>query len=143
MYHSVSKFLDFKVPQIHRDSIIMFSLQLWMNLDEDAYPICMNISALVSLSSRLGIKNVRNSCRGLHKGKDQGYNLVLNLKQAIFGVEKEIKVTRLESCGPCNKSSVKPGTSAPKCTCSDQIQIVFTSVYAILDLNICRIYTLL
>ncbi|MFS7984524.1 hypothetical protein Hanom_Chr11g00987441 [Helianthus anomalus] len=95
--------------------------KLWMNLDEDTYPICINISALVSLSSRLGIKVVRNSCRGLHKDKDQGYHLGLNLKQAIFGVEKYIKVIHLESCGPCNKSCVKPGTNAPKGTCGDQI----------------------
>ncbi|XP_024967498.1 chaperone protein dnaJ A7A, chloroplastic-like [Cynara cardunculus var. scolymus] len=59
------------------------------------------------------------------QGEDQGYNLVLNFKEAIFGVEKEIEVTRLESCGTCNGSGAKPGTNASKCTtCGGQGQVI-------------------
>ncbi|KAL9999983.1 hypothetical protein Hdeb2414_s0451g00896571 [Helianthus debilis subsp. tardiflorus] len=61
--------------------------KLWIKLDEDASPICINISGLVSLSSRLDITGVRYSCQGLHKGKYEGYNLALNLKEAMLGVE--------------------------------------------------------
>uniref|UniRef100_A0A7N0ZSI2 Uncharacterized protein n=1 Tax=Kalanchoe fedtschenkoi TaxID=63787 RepID=A0A7N0ZSI2_KALFE len=58
-------------------------------------------------------------------GQDEYYNLVLNFKDAIFGIEKEIEVTRLESCGTCNGSGSKPGTKATKCsTCGGQGQVV-------------------
>ncbi|XP_042492576.1 chaperone protein dnaJ A6, chloroplastic-like [Macadamia integrifolia] len=58
-------------------------------------------------------------------GDDQIYNLVLNFKEAVFGVEKEIEVTRLESCGNCSGSGAKPGTKPTKCsTCGGQGQVV-------------------
>ncbi|KAK6928977.1 Chaperone DnaJ, C-terminal, partial [Dillenia turbinata] len=58
-------------------------------------------------------------------GEDEIYNLVLNFKEAVFGVEKEIEVTRLESCGTCNGSGAKPGTKPTKCsTCGGQGQVV-------------------
>ncbi|KAL8097472.1 chaperone protein dnaJ A6, chloroplastic-like [Apium graveolens] len=59
------------------------------------------------------------------EGEDQIYNLVLNFKEAVFGVEKEIEITRLESCGTCNGSGAKPGTTPSRCsTCGGQGQVV-------------------
>nr|XP_043621522.1 chaperone protein dnaJ A7A, chloroplastic-like isoform X2 [Erigeron canadensis] len=59
------------------------------------------------------------------EGEDQGYNLVLNFKEAVFGVEKEIEITKLDSCGTCKGSGAKPGTSASKCTaCGGQGQVI-------------------
>ncbi|KAI3770183.1 hypothetical protein L6452_01307 [Arctium lappa] len=59
------------------------------------------------------------------EGEDQGYNLVLNFKEAVFGVEKEIEITKLDSCGTCNGSGAKPGTSPSKCrTCGGQGQVI-------------------
>ncbi|GMH13095.1 hypothetical protein Nepgr_014936 [Nepenthes gracilis] len=58
-------------------------------------------------------------------GEDQAYNLVLNFKEAIFGVEKEIEISRLETCGTCNGSGAKPGTKSSKCSmCGGQGQVV-------------------
>ncbi|GAV69132.1 DnaJ domain-containing protein/DnaJ_CXXCXGXG domain-containing protein/DnaJ_C domain-containing protein [Cephalotus follicularis] len=58
-------------------------------------------------------------------GQDEYYSLLLNFKEAVFGVEKEIEITRLESCGTCNGSGAKPGTKASKCsTCGGQGQVV-------------------
>ncbi|KAK6237980.1 hypothetical protein QUC31_003449 [Theobroma cacao] len=58
-------------------------------------------------------------------GQDEYYSLVLNFKEAVFGVEKEIEITRLESCGTCNGSGAKPGTKPSKCTtCGGQGQVV-------------------
>ncbi|KAA8536453.1 hypothetical protein F0562_028931 [Nyssa sinensis] len=58
-------------------------------------------------------------------GEDQIYNLVLNFKDAVFGVEKEIEITRLENCGTCDGSGAKPGTTPSKCsTCGGQGQVV-------------------
>ncbi|KAJ6682642.1 DNAJ-like protein 1 MITOCHONDRIAL-RELATED [Salix koriyanagi] len=43
----------------------------------------------------------------------------------VFGVEKEIEITRLESCGTCDGSGAKPGTKPSKCsTCGGQGQVV-------------------
>ncbi|KAF9604164.1 hypothetical protein IFM89_003288 [Coptis chinensis] len=46
-------------------------------------------------------------------GEDEVYNLVLNFKEAVFGVEKKIEIT-LESCGTCNGCGAKHGTKASK-----------------------------
>ncbi|XP_010928256.1 chaperone protein dnaJ A7A, chloroplastic [Elaeis guineensis] len=59
------------------------------------------------------------------QGEDESYNLVLNFKEAVFGVEKEIEITRLENCGTCDGSGAKPGTKPSKCnTCGGQGQVV-------------------
>ncbi|KAH7865416.1 hypothetical protein Vadar_006395 [Vaccinium darrowii] len=59
------------------------------------------------------------------EGEDQMYNLVLDFKEAVFGIEKEIEVTRLEACSTCDGSGAKPGTRASKCsTCGGQGQVV-------------------
>ncbi|KAJ6990942.1 chaperone protein dnaJ A6, chloroplastic [Populus alba] len=58
-------------------------------------------------------------------GQDEYYNLVLTFKEAVFGVEKEIEITRLESCGTCDGSGAKAGTKPSKCsTCGGQGQVV-------------------
>ncbi|XP_010267451.1 PREDICTED: chaperone protein dnaJ A6, chloroplastic [Nelumbo nucifera] len=58
-------------------------------------------------------------------GEDEIYTLVLNFKEAVFGVEKEIEITRLENCGTCNGSGAKPGTKPTQCsTCGGQGQVI-------------------
>lgn len=58
-------------------------------------------------------------------GQDEYYNLVLDFKEAVFGVEKEIEISRLESCSTCEGSGAKPGTQPTKCsTCGGQGQVV-------------------
>ncbi|KAK4387307.1 Chaperone protein dnaJ A7A, chloroplastic [Sesamum angolense] len=67
----------------------------------------------------------RGSRNRATEGEDQIYNLVLNFKEAVFGVEKEIEITRLESCSTCDGSGAKPGTKPSKCsTCGGQGQVV-------------------
>ncbi|KAL8116617.1 chaperone protein dnaJ A6, chloroplastic-like [Apium graveolens] len=59
------------------------------------------------------------------EGEDQIYNLVLNFKEAVFGIEKEIEITRLEKCGTCNGSGSKPGSKPSRCrACGGQGQVV-------------------
>lgn len=58
-------------------------------------------------------------------GQDEYYSLVINFKEADFGVEKEIEITRLETSGTCNGSGAKPGTKPSTCsTCGGQGQVV-------------------
>ncbi|KAL6492863.1 Chaperone protein dnaJ A6, chloroplastic [Orobanche gracilis] len=72
-----------------------------------------------------GMGGGRGSRNRAAEGEDQVYNLVLNFKEAVFGVEKEIEIARLESCGACNGSGAKPGTKPTKCnTCGGQGQVV-------------------
>ncbi|RAL49462.1 hypothetical protein DM860_012895 [Cuscuta australis] len=67
----------------------------------------------------------RGSRNRATEGEDQLHNLVLNFKEAVFGVEKEIEVSRLESCSTCDGSGAKPGTKSSKCnTCGGQGQVV-------------------
>ncbi|KAG2556149.1 hypothetical protein PVAP13_8NG216700 [Panicum virgatum] len=62
---------------------------------------------------------------GPMQGDDETYNLVLNFKEAVFGVEKEIVITRLEGCNTCDGSGAKPGTKPTTCkTCGGQGQVV-------------------
>lgn len=53
------------------------------------------------------------------------YNLTLTFKEAVFGVEKAIEVSRLDSCTTCDGSGAKRGTRATTCsTCGGQGQVV-------------------
>lgn len=59
------------------------------------------------------------------QGEDEGYNLALNFKEAVFGIEKEIEIARLETCGTCDGSGAKPGSKRTKCkSCGGQGQVV-------------------
>ena len=72
-----------------------------------------------------GMGGSRGSWNGAVEGEDEYYSLVLNFKEAIFGVEKEIEIRRLESCGTCNGLGAKPGTKSSKCsTCGGQGRVV-------------------
>ncbi|KAI3989718.1 hypothetical protein MKX01_009210 [Papaver californicum] len=58
-------------------------------------------------------------------GSDEVYSLLLNFKEAVFGIEKEIEISRLETCNTCNGSGAKPGTKPTKCnTCGGQGQVM-------------------
>ncbi|KAI4295249.1 hypothetical protein L6164_035315 [Bauhinia variegata] len=69
--------------------------------------------------------NPRGSWNGVIDGEDEYYSLVLDFKEAVFGVEKEIEISRLESCGTCNGSGSKPGSKPSRCsTCGGQGRVV-------------------
>lgn len=50
------------------------------------------------------------------KGHDLRYDLNINLKDAVFGVEKNIKIPRMENCTTCGGSGSKPGTRPTTCS---------------------------
>jgi len=57
--------------------------------------------------------------RGPRKGADLNLNMEITFEEAFLGVEKEISITRPETCNICNGSGAKPGTSVTKCpTCN-------------------------
>lgn len=62
--------------------------------------------------------------RGPIRGDDLRLDLKLDFKEAIFGGEKEIKISHLETCGTCSGSGAKPGTRPRTCgTCGGSGQV--------------------
>ena len=51
-----------------------------------------------------------------HRGADLQYRLDLTFEEAVFGIEKEIEITRDESCSTCGGNGAKPGTSPTRCS---------------------------
>ena len=49
------------------------------------------------------------------RGADLQYQVNLEFKEAVFGTEKEIQVTRDEACETCGGSGAEPGTSPETC----------------------------
>ncbi len=58
------------------------------------------------------------------RGDDLRLDLKLDFKEAVFGGEKEIKISHLETCGTCKGSGAKPGTRPSTCgTCGGTGQV--------------------
>jgi molecular chaperone DnaJ len=64
----------------------------------------------------MGARRARNVPR---RGADLQYRLNLTFEEAIFGVEKEIEITRDEVCSRCSGSRAEPGTSPVRCSTCD------------------------
>lgn len=61
-------------------------------------------------------RRARNAPR---RGADLQYRVELTFEEAVFGVEKEIEITRDEVCTTCGGSGAEPGTSPVRCaTCN-------------------------
>jgi molecular chaperone DnaJ len=58
------------------------------------------------------------------KGSDIGYNLNIEFMEAVFGVEKEISITRNENCADCAGTGAKDGSGFDTCQkCSGTGQV--------------------
>ena len=53
---------------------------------------------------------------GPRKGADLNVNMEITFEQAFSGIEKEITITRNETCSNCHGSGARPGTSTVKCS---------------------------
>jgi molecular chaperone DnaJ len=61
----------------------------------------------------------RNSSRSRNaprRGADLQYRLDLTFEEAVFGIEKDIEITRDESCSTCGGTGAKPGTTPTRCS---------------------------
>ena len=70
--------------------------------------------------------------QGPQPGNDQKTNLSITFEEAVFGCEKELKISRIEHCTICHGLGSKPGTSPARCpTCngSGQIRRVQQSIF--------------
>ncbi|KOP23356.1 molecular chaperone DnaJ [Hapalosiphon sp. MRB220] len=58
------------------------------------------------------------------RGDDLRLDLKLDFREAVFGGEKEIRISHLETCEACSGSGAKPGTRPRTCsTCSGSGQV--------------------
>jgi molecular chaperone DnaJ len=58
------------------------------------------------------------------RGRDLALEIEIGLEEAAAGIEKEIKLTRAETCPACRGSKRKPGTEAASCpTCGGRGQV--------------------
>ncbi|MGG6296753.1 molecular chaperone DnaJ [Leptolyngbya sp. AN02str] len=61
---------------------------------------------------------------GPTRGDDLRLDLKLDFRDAVFGGEKEIRISHLETCTTCSGSGAKPGTRPKTCqTCSGSGQV--------------------
>ncbi len=61
----------------------------------------------------------RRASNAPRRGQDLQYTLHLTFEEAVFGVEKEIEITRDEVCNTCDGSGAEPGTSPARCATCD------------------------
>ena len=53
---------------------------------------------------------------GVTRGSDLRYDLTIDFEEAVFGTEKEIDITKNETCGRCSGSGSEPGSSPEICS---------------------------
>jgi molecular chaperone DnaJ len=66
------------------------------------------------------------------RGSDLQYDMEIDFKEAVFGVEKEIVVPRMENCETCHGTGAKPGSkvdTCPNCRGSGQVRQVSQSLF--------------
>ncbi len=70
--------------------------------------------------------------RGPQPGAHLKYNLSISFEEAVFGVEKELEIPRLETCPHCRGSGAEPGTTpvrCPQCHGSGEVRRVQQSIF--------------
>ncbi len=63
-----------------------------------------------------GFSNGRRADNGPKKGADLRANIDISYEEAFTGVEKEISISRDETCKTCSGSGAKPGTHVETCS---------------------------
>jgi len=62
----------------------------------------------------------------VQRGRDLRYDLTLEFEEAVFGVEKEVSIRRLEQCGDCSGTGNVSGKPPATCTqCAGRGQVRF------------------
>jgi len=71
-----------------------------------------------------GGRRSRARSNGPERGSDLRLDFEIGFREAIFGVEKEAKVTHLENCEKCSGNGAEPGTKIVSCsTCGGVGQV--------------------
>ena len=66
----------------------------------------------------------RQNRRTPRRGPDLSSKVVLTFEEAIFGVEKQVEITRDEVCSTCHGTGAEPGTTPARCpTCGGRGEV--------------------
>ncbi len=66
----------------------------------------------------------RSGRQSAYRGSDLQYNLELTLEEAVFGVQKELTIPRMEECESCHGTGAREGAEPAIChTCSGTGQV--------------------
>lgn len=69
----------------------------------------------------------RQRARGPVRGRDLEMEVVVDFEEAVFGTEKPLEVSRIETCSRCHGNQAEPGTpirTCPECGGSGQVRRV-------------------
>lgn len=62
--------------------------------------------------------------RGPKRGNDIQVDVQLEFREAVFGIEKEIRLTKVNACDVCNGNGAEPGSKLSQCSeCKGQGQV--------------------
>lgn len=78
-----------------------------------------------------GGRSSSRTTSGPQKGADLRYNIEITFEESFLGVEKEISISRDDTCDICNGSGAKPGSKVDTCTMchgTGQIKQVQTTI---------------
>jgi len=76
------------------------------------------------------------------KGSDLRYNMKLTFEEAVFGVKKEISITRDEKCTSCHGTGSKNGTATvecDKCHGAGKVQAVQNTIMGTFSHSFCSL----
>ena len=60
------------------------------------------------------------------RGEDVRYDLEIGFEEAVFGLNAEIQVPRMEPCGHCRGTGAEPGSGASTCpTCRGRGEVIY------------------
>lgn len=79
-----------------------------------------------------GSASGRSRRTGPRRGADREMRIDISFEDAMFGIEKDLELSRVESCEVCEGSGAEPGTSAktcPACNGSGQVRSVQTTPF--------------
>jgi len=80
-----------------------------------------------------GFGGVRTAARRApQRGGDLRYDLTLTFEEAAFGCEKEVEITKLDTCPVCRGTGADPGTDpirCPQCNGTGEVRRVRQSVF--------------
>ena len=69
--------------------------------------------------------NTRTDREGKQRGSDLRYDMQIRLEEAATGCQKQIEVTKLEACKPCQGTGAEQGSKAISCpACSGRGQVI-------------------
>ena len=91
----------------------------------DAGDIFSHINEMFGDLFGFGGRSRRRDPNGPAQGDDLRYDLEISFLEAVHGVEKEVEITKRETCWTCEGSGARPGYKPQTCpTCNGRGQVI-------------------